>query len=308
MSHAMTPKPLTAKACGRLSGRVRPPGDKSISSRLSARPPRRGKNSSHRPARRRGRAEHRPRLRATRRKHRAFGRRPAGPSAACGLGALLGDAATRFRQCRNGFRLMMGVVAAVTGSPRASTATIRCANGRCRRILDPLVLMAPRSWSKLTAAVAPSCSREHAIPRRSVSHPRCVRADQVCRAARGIECARPHHRPGNRGQPRSHGKDARLFWRDARQRTVRRTWTQDHARRPPGTLATTDRGPGRSVLGRIPDSAALLVNGSDVVMGVGMNPLRAGFVTTLLEMGDIEVLETQRKAASRSPIRVVTAR
>src|SRR5271166_6312635 len=33
MSHLLEPKPLTAKACGPLRGRVKPPGDKSISHR-----------------------------------------------------------------------------------------------------------------------------------------------------------------------------------------------------------------------------------------------------------------------------------
>ena len=48
-------------------------------------------------------------------------------------------------------------------------------------------------------------------------------------------------------------------------------------------------------------AAALLVNGSDVVIeGVMINPLRTGFVTTLLEMGaDIEVLETREEGGEQ---------
>jgi 3-phosphoshikimate 1-carboxyvinyltransferase len=56
------------------------------------------------------------------------------------------------------------------------------------------------------------------------------------------------------------------------------------------------RRPARSVLGRLPVCAALITEGSDVLVpNIGLNPTRAGLYTTLREMGADLTYENERE-------------
>ena len=80
-----------------------------------------------------------------------------------------------------------------------------------------------------------------------------VGADQVRGAAGGAGRAGRHHRDRDRGQPRPYRTDAEAFRRGDRLDARRQPRPQDRADRPARTAWRRCRGAGRSVVGGVPD-------------------------------------------------------
>ena len=285
--------PLTARASGPLRGRVRPPGDKSISHRaflfglLT-----RGLTRVE------GLLEGDDVLR-TGQACRALGavierQRPGswtiqGP----GLGSLLAPRETLdFGNAGTGSRLMMGVVG---GHPITATfdgdASLR--KRPMRRILDPLKLMGAQVVSEAEGGRCPITLRgaDEAAP---IVYRTPVASAQIKSAvllaglnARGTttvietEASRDH----TEKMLRHFGAEVSV---DIEGEGRKITLVGRPELRPNPVVVPAD--PSSAAF---PMVAALITPGSDIVVeGVMMNPLRTGLMTTLLEMGGhIEVLD-----------------
>ncbi|MGQ4273957.1 3-phosphoshikimate 1-carboxyvinyltransferase [Terrihabitans sp. B22-R8] len=293
MSHHNEPSPLSARRSGPLSGRVRVPGDKSISHRamlfglLAV-----GETTIE------GLLEGEDVL-ATGRACAALGatvtRHGEGRWSVhgMGVGALLPpDEPLDFGNAGTGARLMMGVVAG-HGISAVFDGDASLRKRPMRRVLDPLVQMGANVMDAAEGGRLPLtlAGTRDPIP---LTYETPVPSAQVKSAVllAGLNS------PG-------------------RTIVIEREATRDHTEKMMAhfgaDISVTEEGHGRRVVleGRpelkaahvsvpadpssaaFPLVAALIVPGSDVVIeGMMDNPLRTGLLTTLLEMGaDIEVLE-----------------
>ncbi|WP_374547836.1 3-phosphoshikimate 1-carboxyvinyltransferase [Rhodoblastus sp.] len=298
MSHSAPARPLTAKACGPLRGRVRPPGDKSIS-------------------------------------HRAFllglltvgetrmtglleGEDVLNTARACaqlgakierlgegewsirgmGLGSILQPTETLdFGNAGTGSRLMMGLVAGHGITARFDgDASLR--KRPMRRILDPLVLMGAQVLEQAEGGRCPILLKGTSEPA-PIEYRTPVASAQIKSAVllAGLnalgrttviesEASRDHTEKmlayfGARLTSEPHGEHGRKITLDGR---------PDLSPRP--IVVPVDPSSAAFII-----AAAVLAKGSDIVVeGVMMNPLRAGFLTTLLEMGArIDILDRREE-------------
>ena len=132
----------------------------------------------------------------------------------CGIGSLLAPRETLdFGNSGTGMRLMMGVA--------GGHAITACFDGDAslrkrpmRRILDPLCLMGAEVLSQSEGGRCPVVLEGH---ERAAAHrifaAGCVGADQIGGAARRSQFARPHGGDRGVGHPRSHRANAEAFWR-----------------------------------------------------------------------------------------------
>ena len=237
MTHSDQPTPLEARASGPLTGKVRVPGDKSISHRaliLGALAV--GETRISGPARGRGRAQYRQGDAGAGRQGRAA---PAMAPGRCAASASAGFAQPAapldFGNSGTGCRLVMGAVA---GCPITAMfdgdASLR--TRPMRRILDPLELMGARvgDSGRGRPAAADAAGRARSAADR-LPHAGGLGADQVGGAAGGAGGARRHHRDRDRGQPRPHRTDAEAFRRADRLDARRAPRPQDRAHRPART-------------------------------------------------------------------------
>ena len=291
MTHSDQPTPLEARSSGALTGKVRVPGDKSISHRaliLGALAVGETRIS--------GLLEGEDVLN-TAKAMRALGarverdrRNGAATWSVRGVGVAgfaQPDAPLDFGNSGTGCRLVMGAVA---GCPIVAIfdgdASLR--TRPMRRMLDPLELMGARVGDAKEGGRLPLTlagrARSAADP---LPHPGGVGADQVRGAAGGAVGARHHHGDRDRGQPRPYRTDAEAFWRADHVSTREGS----HGRRIALTGQPELHGadvvvPADPSSAAFPIVAALIVEGSDIVLtDVMTNPLRTGLFTTLREMG-----------------------
>ncbi|MBB4017129.1 3-phosphoshikimate 1-carboxyvinyltransferase [Chelatococcus caeni] len=297
-SHSATPQPLTARRGASLTGRLRVPGDKSISHRslifglLSA-----GETAIS------GLLEGEDVLR-TADAARALGAdverlgegrwRVRG----VGIGGLASPAGVLdFGNAGTGSRLMMGVVG---GHPITATfdgdASLR--KRPMRRILDPLVKMGARVVSEAEGGRCPITleGAREAVP---IVYETPVASAQIKSAVllAGLNA------PGRTTVVENEAS------RDHTERMLRHFGAEvsvephgSHGRRitlvgQPELTARPVVVPADPSSAAFPLVAALIVPGSDIVLeGVMMNPLRTGLITTLMEMGaDIAVLDRREE-------------
>ena len=293
-SHAGAPVPAAASRAGPLRGRLKPPGDKSMSHRaflLGALAP--GVTEAS------GVLEGDDVLRTARAcaalgagvERLGEGRwRIAGP----GLGALLAPTGLLdFGNAGTGSRLMMGVVAghAVTAAFDGD-ASLR--KRPMRRILDPLERMGADVLAQMEGGRCPITLRGTAEPI-PIDYETPVASAQIKSAillcglnspgrvtVREKEASRDH----TEKMLTHFGADVRVEpWGEAG-RAV--TLTGRPKLTPAPVVVPAD--PPSAAFAMV---AALIVPGSEVIVeGVMTNPLRAGLMTTLIEMGaDIEILD-----------------
>ena len=293
-SHAGAPVPAAASRAGPLRGRLKPPGDKSMSHRaflLGALAP--GVTEAS------GVLEGDDVLRTARAcaalgagvERLGEGRwRIAGP----GLGALLAPTGLLdFGNAGTGSRLMMGVVAghAVTAAFDGD-ASLR--KRPMRRILDPLERMGADVLAQMEGGRCPITLRGTAEPI-PIDYETPVASAQIKSAillcglnspgrvtVREKEASRDH----TEKMLTHFGADVRVEpWGEAG-RAV--TLTGRPKLTPAPVVVPAD--PSSAAFAMV---AALIVPGSEVIVeGVMTNPLRAGLMTTLIEMGaDIEILD-----------------
>jgi 3-phosphoshikimate 1-carboxyvinyltransferase len=287
MSHFPDAKPLTATSCGPLRGRVRPPGDKSISHRafllglLSVGETRvegllEGEDVLHT-----GRA-----CSALGAKIERLGEGRwsiFGP----GLGSLLEPRQTLdFGNAGTGSRLMMGVVGGHGITARFDgDASLR--KRPMRRILDPLVLMGAQVLEQGEGGRCPILLQgtpepapiEYRTPVASAQIKSAVLLAGLNALGRTTviesEASRDHTEKmlayfGAELRSEPFGEHGRKIMLEGRPEL-----------KPRPIVVPVDPSSAAFLI-----AAALLVKGSDIVVeGVMMNPLRIGFLTTLLEMG-----------------------
>ena len=217
MPQSTAASPLTARRSGPLTGRVRVPGDKSISHRVPDPGRARGRRDpDHGHARRRGRHQHRQGHAGARRHGRAHRRAAPGACWASASAALPSPrAALDFGNSGTGCRLVMGAVA---GCPITATfdgdASLR--TRPMRRILDPLEKMGARTLEMARGRPAAGDAAGRARPDADrIRGAGAVGAAQVGGAARGPRRARRDHRDREGGDPRPHREDAQAFRRAA---------------------------------------------------------------------------------------------
>ena len=298
MSHFSDAKPLTATRCGPLRGRVRPPGDKSISHRafllglLSV-----GETRVQ------GLLEGEDVLQ-TGRACSALGARIErlgegswsifGP----GLGSLLEPRETLdFGNAGTGSRLMMGVVGGHGRTARFDgDASLR--KRPMRRILDPLVLMGAQVLEQgeggrcpiLLQGTAEPAPIEYRTPVASAQIKSAVLLAGLNALGRTTviesEASRDHTEKmlayfGAELRSEPFGEHGRKIMLEGRPELT-----------PRPIVVPVDPSSAAFLI-----AAALLVKGSDIVVeGMMMNPLRIGFLTTLLEMGArIDILDKREE-------------
>jgi 3-phosphoshikimate 1-carboxyvinyltransferase len=298
MSHFSDAKPLTATRCGPLRGRVRPPGDKSISHRafllglLSV-----GETRVQ------GLLEGEDVLQ-TGRACSALGARIErlgegswsifGP----GLGSLLEPRETLdFGNAGTGSRLMMGVVGGHGITARFDgDASLR--KRPMRRILDPLVLMGAQVLEQgeggrcpiLLQGTAEPAPIEYRTPVASAQIKSAVLLAGLNALGRTTviesEASRDHTEKmlayfGAELRSEPFGEHGRKIMLEGRPELT-----------PRPIVVPVDPSSAAFLI-----AAALLVKGSDIVVeGMMMNPLRIGFLTTLLEMGArIDILDKREE-------------
>lgn len=297
-SHSAIPQPLTARRGGRLSGRLRVPGDKSISHRslifglLSA-----GETAIS------GLLEGEDVLRtadAVRALGAAVERLGEGRwrVRGVGIGGLSNPAGVLdFGNAGTGSRLMMGVVG---GHPVTATfdgdASLR--KRPMRRILDPLAMMGARVLSEAEGGRCPITleGAREAVP---IVYETPVASAQIKSAVllAGLnapgrttvieaEASRDH----TERMLRHFGAEVNIEPHGAHGRRITLVGQPELTARPVVVPADPSSA-------AFPLVAALIVPGSDIVLeGVMMNPLRTGLITTLMEMGaDITVLDRREE-------------
>jgi len=298
MSHFSDAQPLTAKSCGPLRGRARPPGDKSISHRafllglLSVGETRvegllEGEDVLHT-----GRA-----CAALGAKIERLGEGSwsiFGP----GLGSLLEPRKTLdFGNAGTGSRLMMGVVGGHGVTARFDgDASLR--KRPMRRILDPLVLMGAQVLEQGEGGRCPILLQgtpepapiEYRTPVASAQIKSAVLLAGLNALGRTTviesEASRDHTEKmlryfGAELRSEPFGEHGRKIMLEGRPELI-----------PRPIVVPVDPSSAAFLI-----AAALLVKGSDIVVeGVMMNPLRIGFLTTLLEMGaQIDILDKREE-------------
>jgi 3-phosphoshikimate 1-carboxyvinyltransferase len=302
MSHAITPKPLTTKACGPLTGRVRPPGDKSISHRafllglLSAGETRVSGLLEGEDVLNTGRACAQLGARIERIGEGSWTIR------GVGLGALLAPTDTLdFGNAGTGSRLMMGVVGGHGVTARFDgDASLR--KRPMRRILDPLVLMGAEVLEQAEGGRCPILLKGTPDPA-PIEYRTPVASAQIKSAVllAGLN-ARGRTTVIESEASRDHTEKMLAYFGA----TVVSEPFGEHGRKivlegrpelsPKPISVPVDPSSAAFLI-----AAALLVEGSDVVVeGVMMNPLRIGFITTLLEMGaNIESLDSREEGGEQ---------
>ncbi|WP_294538230.1 3-phosphoshikimate 1-carboxyvinyltransferase [uncultured Rhodoblastus sp.] len=298
MSHAFQAKPLTASACGPLRGKVKPPGDKSISHRafllglLTVGETRvegllEGEDVLH-----------------TARACTALGAKiqRLGEGSwsifGAGIGSLLEPRdALDFGNAGTGSRLTMGVVGGHGVTARFDgDASLR--KRPMRRILDPLVLMGAQVLEQAEGGRCPILLQgtpepapiEYRTPVASAQIKSAVLFAGLNALGRTTvietEASRDHTEKmltffGADLHSEAFGEHGRKITLEGRPEL-----------RPRAIKVPVDPSSAAFLI-----AAALLVEGSDIVVeGVMMNPLRTGLLTTLLEMGArIEVLERREE-------------
>ena len=298
MSHFPDAKPLTAASCGPLRGRARPPGDKSISHRafllglLSVGETRvegllEGEDVLHT-----GRA-----CSALGAKIERLGEGRWSILGA-GLGSLLEPRETLdFGNAGTGSRLMMGVVGGHGVTARFDgDASLR--KRPMRRILDPLVLMGAQVLEQGEGGRCPILLQgtpepapiEYRTPVASAQIKSAVLLAGLNALGRTTviesEASRDHTEKmlryfGAELRSEPFGEHGRKIMLEGRPELV-----------PRPIVVPVDPSSAAFLI-----AAALLVKGSDIVVeGVMMNPLRIGFLTTLLEMGaQIDILDQREE-------------
>ena len=314
MSHDSPPQPLTAAPGSPLKGRLRPPGDKSISHRAMILG-----LLSQGETRVEGLLEGDDVLRtAAAAKALGAGIDRLGEGRwlvrGVGIGGLTDPAdVLDFGNAGTGSRLMMGVVG---GQPVTATfdgdASLR--SRPMRRILDPLTRMGAQVLSEAEGGRVPLTLRglDEAIP---ITYETPAASAQIKSAVllAGLNA------PGittviEAAATRDHTERMlRLFGAEVR---VEAHGPGGHGRKVSLTGQPTLRGtdvvvPADPSSAAFPLVAALIVPGSDVTIeGVMMNPLRTGLITTLLEMGaQIErVAEREEGGETVADLRVRASR
>ena len=298
MSHFSDAKPLTATRCGPLRGRVRPPGDKSISHRafllglLSV-----GETRVQ------GLLEGEDVLQ-TGRACSALGARIErlgegswsifGP----GLGSLLEPRETLdFGNAGTGSRLMMGVVGGHGITARFDgDASLR--KRPMRRILDPLVLMGAQVLEQgeggrcpiLLQGTAEPAPIEYRTPVASAQIKSAVLLAGLNALGRTTVIESEASRDHTEKMLAYFGAELRSEPFGEHGRKIMLEGRPDLTPRP--IVVPVDPSSAAFLI-----AAALLVKGSDIVVeGMMMNPLRIGFLTTLLEMGArIDILDKREE-------------
>ena len=280
MNQAIPASPLTARRSGALTGRVRVPGDKSISLRslilgaLAVGETRitgmlEGEDAI-------STANAMKALGATveRTGERAWSVRGVGVG-----GFAEPSAALDFGNSGTGCRLAMGAVA---GCPITATfdgdASLR--TRPMRRILDPLERMGARTLEIRRGR--PPAGDAAGRPRPDADRIRgagAVGAAQVGGAAGGPGRARRHHRDREGSDPRPHREDAQAFRRQrTRDRRSASTAAASRCKASRSWKAAPVVVPADPSSAAFPLVAALIVPGSEIVLeGVMLNPLRTGF-------------------------------
>jgi len=302
MSHAITPKPLTAQRCGPLRGRVRPPGDKSISHRafllglLCVGETRVSGLLEGEDVLNTGRACEKLGAKIERVGEGRWTIR------GVGVGALLEPKDTLdFGNAGTGSRLMMGVVGGHGITARFDgDASLR--KRPMRRILDPLVLMGAEVLEQAEGGRCPILLKgtpdpapiEYRTPVASAQIKSAVLLAGLNALGRTTvietEASRDHTEKmlayfGATVLSEPFGEHGRKIMLDGRPELS-----------PKPISVPVDPSSAAFLI-----AAAVLVEGSDVVVeGVMMNPLRIGFITTLLEMGaQIDILETREEGGEQ---------
>ncbi|MDP4022547.1 3-phosphoshikimate 1-carboxyvinyltransferase [Methylobacterium sp. NEAU 140] len=314
MSHASTPEPLTAAPGAPLRGRLRPPGDKSISHRamilglLSLGETRvegllEGDDVLRTAAAARALGADVERLGEGRWRVRGVG-----------IGGLCDPAETLdFGNAGTGSRLMMGVVG---GQPVTATfdgdASLR--SRPMRRILDPLSRMGAQVLAEAEGGRVPLTLRglKEAIP---ITYETPAASAQIKSAVLLAGLNAPGTTTVIEAQAtRDHTERMlRLFGATV---TVEPHGPGGHGRKVSLAGQPTLRGtdvvvPADPSSAAFPLVAALITPGSEVTIeGVMMNSLRTGLITTLLEMGaDIErVAEREEGGETVADLRVRASR
>ncbi|MFC5067631.1 3-phosphoshikimate 1-carboxyvinyltransferase [Flaviflagellibacter deserti] len=294
MSHSAAPTPLTARPSGPLKGRVRVPGDKSISHRamifglLSV-----GETQVE------GLLEGEDVL-ATGRACAALGAKiqrhgeGSWTVSGVGVGSLLEPREPLdFGNAGTGSRLMMGVVAG-HGISATFDGDASLRKRPMRRVLDPLVRMGAEVTVQAEGGRLPLTLRGTQDPL-PISYETPVPSAQVKSAVLLAALNSPGRTTViEREATRDHTEKMMAhFGAD-----IEVTPSGEHGRRivlggRPELRASRIVVPADPSSAAFPLVAALIVPGSDVVIeGMMDNPLRTGLLTTLLEMGaDIEVLD-----------------
>ena len=245
-------QPLTARRSGPLQGRVRVPGDKSISHRalilgaLAVGETRISGLLEGEDVLNTAKA-----VRALGRARRAHAARANGACTASALRASPSPPAPLdFGNSGTGCRLMLGAVA---GCPIAATfdgdASLR--KRPMRRVLEPLERIGARTLASSDGRLPLTLAGARdpiPIVYRAAGR---VGAAQVGGAARRPCGAGRDGRHRSRGDARPHREDAGAFRRGCPGRAAWRTWPPHHACRAARTGAAADRGPGRSVIGGV---------------------------------------------------------
>ncbi len=296
-SHAPGPaQPVTASRCGPLHGRIRAPGDKSISHRaliiglLAA-----GRTRIS------GLLEGDDVLR-TAAAARAFGARVErlGPGSwqvdGAGLGTLLQPTeALDFGNAGTGARLMMGV-AGGHGLTATFDGDASLRKRPMRRILDPLVLMGAEVLSEAGGGRCPVVLRGTANPA-PVEYRSPVPSAQLKSAILLAGLNSPGRTTVIETEASRDHTEKMLAWFGAK---ITVSPEGPHGRRivlegRPDLRARDVVVPADPSSAAFALVAALIVPGSDIVIeGVMMNPLRIGLLTTLLEMG-ADISEIDRR-------------
>ena len=196
---------------------------------------------------------------------------------------------------------------------RPSTATPRCASAPCAASSIRSSRWASRVVSEAEGGRVPLTLRgpRETIP---ITYETPAASAQIKSAVllAGLNSPGTHHRDRARGDPRPHGADAAPFrGRASRSSPTARTAAPSPCRASRSCAAPTIVVPTDPSSAAFPLVAALITPGSDVVIeGVMMNPLRTGLITTLLEMGaDIERLnERDEGGETVADLRVRTSR
>jgi 3-phosphoshikimate 1-carboxyvinyltransferase len=295
--HDDAPEPLTSRRGGPLSGRVRVPGDKSISHRamifglLSV-----GETVVE------GLLEGEDVLR-TAEACRALGAtvERVGPGSwrihGVGIGGLREPPhVLDFGNAGTGSRLMMGVVGG-HGITATFDGDASLRKRPMRRILDPLVRMGAQVVSEAEGGRCPVTLRGAADPL-PIEYRTPVASAQIKSAVLLAALNAPGRTTVIEAEASRDHTEKMLAWFGA---TVTVTTEGEHGRRivlegRPELKAAPVTVPADPSSAAFPIVAALLVAGSDVVVeGVMMNPLRTGLLTTLREMG-ADIVELDRRA------------
>jgi 3-phosphoshikimate 1-carboxyvinyltransferase len=298
MSHSAVANPLTAKACGPLRGRVRPPGDKSISHRafivglLSVGETRVSGLLEGEDVLNTGRACAQLGARIERIAEGSWTIR------GMGLGSILEPKETLdFGNAGTGSRLMMGLVGGHGVTARFDgDASLR--KRPMRRILDPLVLMGARVLEEgeggrcpiLLKGTSEPAAIEYRTPVASAQIKSAVLLAGLNALGRTTVTESEASRDHTEKMLTYFGAELNSEPFGAHGRKIMLKGRPELNPRP--IVVPADPSSAAFLI-----AAALLVKGSDIVVeGVMMNPLRTGFLATLLEMGaQIEILDRREE-------------